>query len=304
MTRDFSIAECRFRIEGEGWEPFFGPFGRALHRFEVPVDPQAETVLVLRTDGMPEEPAPDFDACTVLDTFDFPDAEAVCRLMVDKSSRILTIQREDRKTLWFRLARKDGAARSNLKELPGDEITGSLIRMGMWFLYGMAVAPRHIFLIHASVICCGEGAALFLGESGTGKSTHTRLWREHIPGAELLNDDSPAVRLTDGLATVYGTPWSGKTPCYRPERRAIRGFVRLSQAPQNVIRPLHGIRAVGALLPSAPPSFAYDAELQDAVCETIAELIARVPVCHLACLPDAEAARLSHRTLFGPEQEA
>lgn len=61
-------------------------------------------------------------------------------------------------------------------------------------MFNIAAVARQAVAIHSSVISLNDGAVLFLGESGTGKSTHTRLWREHIPGAELLNDDSPIVR--------------------------------------------------------------------------------------------------------------
>ena len=56
------------------------------------------------------------------------------------------------------------------------------------------------------------------------------------------------------------------------------------------------VRAIGALLPSCPPAFAYDAQLQDNICDTLSQLIARVPVYQLECLPDADAARLSFET--------
>ena len=59
------------------------------------------------------------------------------------------------------------------------------------------------------------------------------------------------------------------------------------------------IAALGALLPSCPPSFAYDNELQDNICETLSEVLAKVPVYHLECLPDADAAQLSYSTVFG-----
>ena len=139
-------------------------------------------------------------------------------------------------------------------------------------------------------------AVLFLGESGTGKSTHTRLWREEIPGARLLNDDSPIVRIVAGVPTAFGSPWSGKTPCYRNESYPIAAFVRLKQAPHNRIDRLPVIQAIGALLPSCPPAFAYDAALQDNICNTLSQLLARVPVYQLECLPDAAAAQLSFRT--------
>ena len=56
-----------------------------------------------------------------------------------------------------------------------------------------------VVAIHSSVLTYREAAILCLGESGTGKSTHTRLWRENIEGAGLLNDDSPFVRKTHSL---------------------------------------------------------------------------------------------------------
>lgn len=152
--------------------------------------------------------------------------------------------------------------------------------------FGIAHNP-HSIAIHSSVIVHSGRAVLFLGESGTGKSTHTRLWREHIPGAQLLNDDSPIVRVVEGVPTVFGSPWSGKTPCYRNESYPIAAFVRLAQAPHNRIARLPVVRAIGALLPSCPPAFAYDAQLQDNICDTLSQLIARVPVYQLECLPDA-----------------
>jgi hypothetical protein len=138
---------------------------------------------------------------------------------------------------------------------------------------------------------------MFLGESGTGKSTHTRLWRENIEGAELLNDDSPIIRIEDGEVVVYGSPWSGKTPCYKPLRVALGGVTRLSQAPLNRMRRLSRLEAMGALLPSCPPNFAYDEALTDRMCEVIGAIIRNVKVCHLECLPDGAAARLSFETL-------
>ncbi|MDE5637994.1 MAG: hypothetical protein K2I43_08295, partial [Alistipes sp.] len=90
-----------------------------------------------------------------------------------------------------------------------------------------------------------------------------------------------------------------KTPCYRNESYPLAAIVRLSQAPRNSMRRLPTIAAIGALLPSCPPSFAYDGALQDCICRLLSEVIAAVPVFHLECLPDAAAAELSHSTIFG-----
>lgn len=168
---------------------------------------------------------------------------------------------------------------------------------------GIAISPEAI-AIHSSTIECEGRAVLFLGESGTGKSTHTRLWQEHIPGARLLNDDSPIIRMYQGQATAFGSPWSGKTPCYRNISRPIAGIVRLSQAPANEITRLSILRAVGSLLPSCPPAFAYDSDLQDRICRTLSDILTQAPVWHLACLPDKAAAELSYATVLEGKQRA
>ena len=139
---------------------------------------------------------------------------------------------------------------------------------------------------------------MFLGESGTGKSTHTRLWREHIDGSFLLNDDSPMVRVEEGKVWVYGSAWSGKTPCYRNERSELKACVRLSQAPHNRIRKLSLLQAYASLHPSCAPEFAYDDALYDEVSRTLGQILSEVPVYHLECLPDGDAARLSCQTVF------
>lgn len=178
-----------------------------------------------------------------------------------------------------------------------------LVRFALWMGYGVMTIPEDTVAMHSSCIVYQGKAVLFLGESGTGKSTHTRLWREYIKGSKLLNDDSPLVRCTEGNIWVYGSPWSGKTPCYRTERYPLAGCVRLSQASGNKIGRLNTLQAFGALHPSAPPAFAYDDRLYEGVCSVLGKIISRVPVYRLACLPDRGAAELACETLFGRGNE-
>ena len=179
-----------------------------------------------------------------------------------------------------------------------DKVDLSILRFGIWVMFGIVIAPLRGIAIHASAIAHDGHAVLFLGESGTGKSTHARLWRENIEGAHLLNDDSPILRIVDGTPYVYGSPWSGKTPCYRNKRLPLAGLVRLSQAPYNRMERVRPLLAIGALLPSCPHIFTKDEHLQDELCTTLGEVITHTPVYRLECLPDAAAAELSHNTLF------
>lgn len=208
----------------------------------------------------------DFAGYRELDRFDFDEAVADCHFGRYDGGRLFYMTASGQRPVLFAKADGDPLVRSNVAA--DGRPDPSLLRFGLWMSFGIAHNP-HSIAIHSSVIVHSGRAVLFLGESGTGKSTHTRLWREHIPGAQLLNDDSPIVRVVEGVPTVFGSPWSGKTPCYRNESYPIAAFVRLAQAPHNRIARLPVVRAIGALLPSCPPAFAYDAQLQDNICDTL-----------------------------------
>ncbi|MBQ9116882.1 MAG: hypothetical protein IJY04_07635, partial [Clostridia bacterium] len=69
---------------------------------------------------------------------------------------------------------------------------------------------RGMFLFHCSAIAVDGQAYAFTAKSGTGKSTHTALWRKAFGDrAVMVNDDKPIIGIKNGVATVYGTPWKG-----------------------------------------------------------------------------------------------
>ena len=178
--------------------------------------------------------------------------------------------------------------------LPHDGSDARMLDFLLMMAFGFAAPRSGALLMHASVIGLGGKAMLFLGASGTGKSTHAALWLTHVAGATLVNDDNPVVSLTaDGGATVSGSPWSGKTPCYRQLTMPVTAFVRLEQAPHNNLCRLGGAHAYAALLPSCA-DMPWDSALHDATCRLVARLASEVIVARLRCLPDADAARLSH----------
>ena len=143
--------------------------------------------------------------------------------------------------------------------------------------------------MHASVVVNDGKAVLFMGKSGTGKSTHTRLWLEHIPGSSLLNDDNPIVRVVGDEVIAYGSPWSGKTHCYKNESAPAAGFVRLKQAPYNRYTPCEDIAAFKALLPGSSV-LRQDKILHSILCGTLIEIAGMTKVGEMECLPDKDAA--------------
>lgn len=136
---------------------------------------------------------------------------------------------------------------------------------------------------------------LFLGHSGTGKSTHARQWLAAFDDAWLLNDDNPILRvMEDGEVRVYGSPWSGKTPCYKNAYARVGGIVKLSQAPHNKIRTISLPEAYAYMLSSAS-GMKMDRHMADCMYESIKHVITHVKCYHLDCLPNTEAAEVAQR---------
>lgn len=295
MFNDYLIAGCRIRTAGSDSD--LVALGlKAFRPFEVAYDPAAPTAAIIEMNLSPHIDAERVRELTRFDLEGWGGAECIFG-RTDKDY-VLHIVGPDGGELLFVYNRESNRAQCNVSR---DVPDMSAVRFGLWFMTALATVGHDVTPVHSSAIVCNGRAVLFLGESGTGKSTHTRLWRENIAGAVLLNDDSPFIGFVDGRATAFGAPWSGKTPCYKQEHYPIAAIVRLSQAPHNAIRPLRSVHAIGALLPSLTPAFGYDDELQDRMLATLSKIISQVPVYHLECLPDAAAARLSYDTVFGKD---
>lgn len=290
MCHDYIIAAHRLRLTGAASD-LVAMGLRGFAPFEV--EPKGEPLLTVETAC---NVALDQKACDMLTEFDFEEGQACCRFWRCEQYWALTISSDVEPAHIFLYDRGGAMVRTNVGR---ERCNPSFMRFGLWFVVNIATVGHLTAAVHSSVIVKDGRAVMFLGESGTGKSTHTRLWRESIEGTVLLNDDSPFVAVEDGRVMVYGSPWSGKTPCYKAECYPLQAVVRLSQAPHNRMRRLRAVEAIGALLPSLPPAFAFDGELEEHTLATLSAVLRGVGAYHLECLPDAEAARLSCETVFG-----
>lgn len=184
--------------------------------------------------------------------------------------------------------------------LNGDWVMRSFgLNDALMLIFAFAGSYHQTLLMHASCIKYGDYGFPFTAKSGTGKSTHTSLWLKHIEGCELLNDDNPAIRIKDGIPYIYGTPWSGKTPCYRNVRTKLGAVIRIERAPENSIEKLKTVPAFASLLPACS-SMKWDSPIYNNICDAVTRIIETTPVYTLHCLPDEEAARLSFTTLCAP----
>ena len=177
-----------------------------------------------------------------------------------------------------------------------ERIAEFAISNAVMLLYAFFSAPYDTMMVHASVIAHAGQGYMFLGKSGTGKSTHSRLWLTHIEDTELLNDDNPVVRVHGSEVIVYGTPWSGKTPCYKNQQVPLKAVVRLSQAPYNKITRLAPLQSFASLIPACSCK-RWDSEAMGMLHKAVEKAISIVPCYHLECLPDQDAAVTCHSTV-------
>lgn len=168
------------------------------------------------------------------------------------------------------------------------------VNNALMLMYAFAAADKDTLLVHASVIKQNGYGYLFLGPSGTGKSTHSSLWLKYIGGSELLNDDNPVVRVWNDEVVVYGSPWSGKTPCYRNEEARVGAFVRIKQEKDNSIVRDSTLQAFSILLPSVS-TMKWDKRVYTGICDALSRVIALTRQYTLGCRPDRAAAEICHK---------
>ena len=151
-------------------------------------------------------------------------------------------------------------------------------------------------MLHASAVVVDDYAYLFSADSGTGKSTHTRLWLDRFgEQAFILNDDKPALRLEDGVWYAYGTPWSGKHDLSVNARVPVAGICMLHRAEKNEIQPYTGSKAIFELLKQTlRPA---DPELRAKLMELLDKLMTMVSIWQMGCNMDPEAALVSYEAM-------
>jgi len=173
------------------------------------------------------------------------------------------------------------------------------VNNALMLAYALSTACRGTLEMHASMVSNSGKAFLFIAKSGTGKSTHSSLWMEHVPGTELMNDDNPVVRVfPDGRVIAYGSPWSGKTPCYKNVQAPVGAIVKIRRSKDNVITRLSLPEAFAQMYSSCSGLKADDA-FSDGIYDTITSVVSSVPCYVLDCRPDRDAADVSSKELLG-----
>lgn len=152
---------------------------------------------------------------------------------------------------------------------------------------------RNILLFHGSTVALDGFAYLFTARCGTGKSTHTRFWREVFEGAQMVNDDKPFLEITESGVIAHGSPWSGKHGLSENISVPLKGICILHRGPENKIAPITGSEAMEMLLAQGY----CPAEFQEKFQNLTEALAQKVSLWSMECTKDPEAAKVSHTAM-------
>lgn len=151
-------------------------------------------------------------------------------------------------------------------------------------------------VLHSSAVALDGNAYLFSANSGTGKSTHTRLWKQCFKDAFIINDDKPALRYIDGKFYVYGTPWSGSSSLNENVKLPLKAICFLEQGNENSIQLITDkLEILEKVMTQTLRKTNY--QKTEKLLSLLDRLITEIPIYKLKCRPDKEAAILSHSVM-------
>lgn len=165
-------------------------------------------------------------------------------------------------------------------------------------LLARALIWENVLLMHGSALCMDGLAYIFTAKSGTGKSTHTRLWRETFGDRVwMINDDKPLLKISETGATVYGTPWDGKHHLSRNACAPLKAIVKLERDTFTHIEPMTKMEAFPMLLTQTFAS--NDSAVMVRMMELEKQLLDTVDFYALGCNMDPGAAKVAWEGMNG-----
>ena len=194
---------------------------------------------------------------------------------------------------------RDKSAAEDIKEgIPIRHFTDEYLEtLAVYRKIAQQMLSYDTILFHGSVIAVDGEGYLFTAKSGTGKSTHTGLWRETFGDrAVMVNDDKPLLQITKEGVIAYGTPWDGKHRLSSNTSVPLKGICILERSARNYIVRLDSKEQLRTAYPmmvqqthksSNPTSALKTMELIDRLTEA-------VPIYRLSCNMESEAAKVAY----------
>ena len=185
--------------------------------------------------------------------------------------------------------------RSMMDTRPGDAY---LERLALYRKVCETLCAHNIFLIHGSAVAVDGETYIFIAPSGTGKSTHTALWRKALTDSHevvMVNDDKPLIKVTAAGVFACGTPWSGTYRRDTDVRLPVRAFFLLQRDTENHIEPLARDRIFAELYQRV--YFPQHADGTQRVLTMLGQVMRSVHFWSLGCNMTEEAALTAYRAM-------
>lgn len=158
------------------------------------------------------------------------------------------------------------------------------------------------FVMHAATIGVGDKAYAFTAKSGTGKSTHVALWKRLLgEKVYVINGDKPVIKIVDGKAYAYGSPWCGKELWNSDVKAELNGLCFLERGEKNSICPLDISNAASLIMKQI--LIPKDTEGVIKTFDLVDKMLKSTNTWHLKCNMAIEAAELSYKTMHGGNYE-
>ncbi len=151
------------------------------------------------------------------------------------------------------------------------------------------------FMMHSSVVVHEDKAYVFTAKSGTGKTTHSRLWLKNFPGSYIINGDKPLFRFTGDSFTVYGTPWCGKEGYNKNTSAEVSSICFLERGTENNIRQMNIREVLSKIFEQV--YIPKEKDSGEKVLSLLDKFLSRIPSYLLTCNISDEAAIIAEKAM-------
>jgi len=186
----------------------------------------------------------------------------------------------------------------SIADMPEASNHGNLETLVVYRKMALQLLDYDVLLMHGSCVAVDGKAHIFTAVSGTGKSTHVRLWRELLGDrAVMVNDDKPLIRIAaDGMPTVYGTPWDGKHHLSTNIAVPLQSIIQLERGEDNEIHEITPHDIFPTLLQQT--FHTSDPEVTLKVMDLLSRLAAHLRFYNLHCNMDPAAAKVASTAIL------
>lgn len=155
-------------------------------------------------------------------------------------------------------------------------------------------------ILHSSYIIYNGMGIVFSAPSQTGKSTQARLWKENVPGVEIINGDRSVIGEVDEKIIVFGIPFCGSSEISHNQSSLLKCVIVLRQGKDNALKRLSKIEAFKYLYSECSVPV-WDKDALTGIMTSLENIVSKVPVYLYSCVADKSAVDKLLKVLMGEE---